>query len=1171
MMLQRIPFFLALCVLAYTLYAFTQNQEPASSAASPTAAPTAAGSPSDVAKPHPQSLRPDASPAYGDETTSSSGYGKYSYTYTDKFSGSDWKIDEKHPLDGPLWPGRTSINDFRVEPRDVFHMMDQVMTPVLDDAGKPVIGPDGKTVTKLMPLLFNLDGTYNPNNPDQRAVFGRNTWLLWCGGNEDWSDWLAQNAYGVLDFLQAIDSRKRGSRLSDLGLINQPGMKGTDQPGPWGLYLDTVERDIGSEGDFKLPKPYSNYRQYSDPDPQGRRLKSDGVNPDVYGYPSGVIGLRLFPNPKFNKEAQKRWNADAFYNDPSYAADPRIARPYTVGMSCAACHVSVHPLNPPSNPEEPEWSNLSSIIGAQYFRTSGAFGSRVARANFLWHYLASQQPGCIDTSMVSSDQINNANAMNAVFELPARLRRSLLNPSEIQGSTARTLPGIGDKDRRIARVLMDGADSIGVFGALARVYLNIGLFHDEWNLTSNTIIGFVPQKPFSIDVCRRNSLYWRVNENFRVGYLQDFFMWEKKSPTEPRTKIDESRYQCSTQGMSLLDARVLSSDGKFQPFVVFPPDGKPEGQRVAVVPHDLRTLDGKPAPPAWDEPTALRGSKVFTQNCMICHSSKQPNGFKIEFAHQPPNGVKAWHEVAVDPDKLTLPYAEANWEDFKKSPAYAGYLEKARKLTGDTDWKALREFLKDNYLSTDLRIPVSLTETNSARAVGTNALENEVWAEFSSETYRSLPAVGKIAYTDPITRKETIYEPPGKGPGYYRVPSLVSIWATAPLLNNNALGFYIPDHEVNRRVSVEGRLAMFDDAITKLLWKSQRNQTPNGERGLRDPTTGLWWGSDPGWIFRTDVETEFRIPSGHLRHLVVGILPGVVPGWLGNLLLKVIDHAELVVLLLALLSLALLRWWRVGFFYLVTFAGVVLTAVLLATGVYHLLPGIIWLLPMALLIGGIAWIVTLRADGKAAKEEPQEPGKQIKESRAIGSTSTEAKEEEVETKKQRWLRNWFHVARWGGVAAYALFLIGLLVLLWTARELINGNLGDLRVGPFPKGMPVNTLMNMDPEAPILNRLGAVRGLCAMLGKLQSENAKERKSEEARRRYLEKHPAAPEEQWPKLYRFSEDQRLKVFEQTAGPALMKASKCPDFVLDRGHYFGEALTDEEKKDLIAFLKTL
>ena len=36
-------------------------------------------------------------------------------------------------------------------------------------------------------------------------------------------------------------------------------------------------------------------------------------------------------------------------------------------------------------------------------------------------------------------------------------------------------------------------------------------------------------------------------------------------------------------------------------------------------------------------------------------------------------------------------------------------------------------------------------------------------------------------------------------------------------------------------------------------------------------------------------------------------------------------------------------------------------------------------------------------------------------------------------------------------------------------------------------------------------------------------------------------------------------------------MRASKYPDFVLDRGHWFAETLTDEQKKDLKAFLKTL
>jgi hypothetical protein len=48
-------------------------------------------------------------------------------------------------------------------------------------------------------------------------------------------------------------------------------------------------------------------------------------------------------------------------------------------------------------------------------------------------------------------------------------------------------------------------------------------------------------------------------------------------------------------------------------------------------------------------------------------------------------------------------------------------------------------------------------------------------------------------------------------------------------------------------------------------------------------------------------------------------------------------------------------------------------------------------------------------------------------------------------------------------------------------------------------------------------------------------------------------------------------LRAFEAEAGLALLKASKCPDFVLDRGHWFAEGLSEDEKRQLKAFLKTL
>jgi hypothetical protein len=45
----------------------------------------------------------------------------------------------------------------------------------------------------------------------------------------------------------------------------------------------------------------------------------------------------------------------------------------------------------------------------------------------------------------------------------------------------------------------------------------------------------------------------------------------------------------------------------------------------------------------------------------------------------------------------------------------------------------------------------------------------------------------------------------------------------------------------------------------------------------------------------------------------------------------------------------------------------------------------------------------------------------------------------------------------------------------------------------------------------------------------------------------------------------------------PDLLKVSKCPDFVVNKGHYFGTALSkegpalrDEDKRALIEFLKS-
>jgi hypothetical protein len=58
--------------------------------------------------------------------------------------------------------------------------------------------------------------------------------------------------------------------------------------------------------------------------------------------------------------------------------------------------------------------------------------------------------------------------------------------------------------------------------------------------------------------------------------------------------------------------------------------------------------------------------------------------------------------------------------------------------------------------------------------------------------------------------------------------------------------------------------------------------------------------------------------------------------------------------------------------------------------------------------------------------------------------------------------------------------------------------------------------------------------------------------------------------------SDEELRKIFANAKEP-LMKLNKCPDFVVNRGHYFGNkqigdepALSDDDKSALIEFIKT-
>src|ERR1700741_984626 len=350
-----------------------------------------------------------------------------------------------------------------------------------------------------------------PLSPQE--IQGRNTWIVWTAGNDRLWDKMVKASAGALDFLKILSSHPstpnltRDTRWEYLGLVNDPCFEKATGPDPkrFNLWLDKRRADCP-------PEPFENEQKYP-----GVKIRARGKNIEVgsyYGYETGIVGLRLFPNPDFDEAAAQRWNAEKYYTDKDYYYSKDLIRPYRVGMSCGFCHVGPNPLKPPADPENPKWENLSSNVGAQYFWIDRIFSWDGDQSSYIFQMFHTSRPGSLDTSLVSTDNINNPRTMNAIYNLGPRLEQGGRYGRETLGATGSILnkqfndyvPASHPLAKLFAapatvyspRVLKDGSDSVGALGALNRVYLNIGLFSEEGLVHFRAVIGGPPVSPLPI-------------------------------------------------------------------------------------------------------------------------------------------------------------------------------------------------------------------------------------------------------------------------------------------------------------------------------------------------------------------------------------------------------------------------------------------------------------------------------------------------------------------------------------------------------------------------------------------------------------------------------------------------------------------------------------------------
>jgi len=664
---------------------------------------------------------------------------------------------------------------------------------------------------------------------------GRISWIVWTFGNDRFWDYMANHTFGAFDLLKVLSSPpdfgyctddaspehrinydsptnalshdscvgpnrfwvpiSRANRWTWYGLVNEPCFVKPTAPDEYGLWLDKRVPESA-----ECPKdPFADDKKY--PGVKiGARGQPGGVPVgSYYGYPSGIVGLRLFPNPDFDEAARKKWDAKRYYTDPKYYNDQTLVRPYRVGMSCGFCHVGPNPSHPPPDPENPKWEHLNSNPGAQYFWVDRIFiwNPVNSQANFIFQLFHTSLPGALDTSFVSTDNINNPRTMNAIYNVLARIKMGDHYPEQLAGGElnnkqfndypqTKILSQYYDPQTHTVKtphVLKDGSDSVGVLGALNRVFVNIGLFSEEWLRHFRPLVGGKEISPIRIAVMNRNSSYWLATQD-QTPDMALFFLKTAKP----------DKLRDAPGGAAHIDASKLD-----------------------------------------------RGKTVFAENCARCHSSKQP------------------------PNLCTLGQPCKAGQIIENSAEYFNWMRAEA---------AKPDFLDDNFLSADRRVPMTEMGINACSPLATNAIRDNIWDDFSSETYKTLPPVGEITLYNPYSGEPFKYNMPGGGRGYVRPASLVSVWSTAPFLQNNSVGPF------NEDPSVEGRLKSFDASIHQMLWPETRRK----DQLIGDKVPG------PSWIQRTTTTSYLKVPAGYLptvagfrlmdwgpwfKHLAHAVLPWV--------------------------------------------------------------------------------------------------------------------------------------------------------------------------------------------------------------------------------------------------------------------------------------------------------
>ena len=625
-------------------------------------------------------------------------------------------------------------------------------------------------------------------SPSARA--GREIWFYATAFNDRFYTYsYAQRLGGGIDWYRILAANNKGDLFQAWGAVPDPDCC---IPGDPNCSAKSLEETYGFQwcpGDAKLlqfvgregydkedPACVFKDAPFDTTTPHGSVDQRQSACDLRFGTSTGALGLRKFPNPRFDPEKWRKLNGSLasweaygkFLSEDEKSGDSRFNRlfdgsiepPFRIGMSCGACHISYDPLKPPADPNNPKWENIDGLVGNQYSRVSQMLASGMEPHVLEWQLIARARPGIVDTSALPMDTVSNPGTMNAIYNFDSRptfphkvlkWRKASACP-EGPSATCWCEPQRSNKCwsrseamEPVNHILKGGEDSIGAAEAIQRVYFNIGSCAEQCWLNhvpdlraSDPAQRNYGQTPLDIGQCRRDCPSFRAIED-RLGDVVAFFQTARPADLHAARGITPQQ----------LNAQLDSEFGA----------GSVE-----------------------------LGRRVFATTCARCHSSQKPPYERVDFH-------------AVVPDDPITPKRRVD------------------------------------FLSNENPIELRVVGTFAGRAMHSNHMPSRIWAEYAALDLRD-------RRVDPELREIM----KGSGRGYYRPPSLLSVWAYAPFMHNNAIGPEVCGKPANKNndfysspyvdqndkplanpppclpfdPSVEGRYQLFKLSMEQLLYPDKR-------------------------------------------------------------------------------------------------------------------------------------------------------------------------------------------------------------------------------------------------------------------------------------------------------------------------------------------------------------